>query len=117
MKTLQKDFFTVEWTDEGVIPIFQDMGNFAPLNLVKLPIIPFKDYISFINNELQKMMGEEQSENTSGIITFHGSRVSIQIENKETNIVYRVSKIKKSVWVEFFMSQYQKLLLLTESSQ
>lgn len=103
--------------ETGVIPIFQDMGNFAYQNVVRLPLIPYFDYVNFLNSELQKMQGLAPTiENTSGIVTTHvGNRVSVYLEDKETNIVYKVSKTKKSVWVEFFMAQHEKAQLLMQA--
>ena len=111
-KTIQKELFGTKFTKEGVIPIFQNLGENGLTDIVNLPVIPWLDYINFINYELQRAQGVEiTEENTSGLTLEVGeTHASISMLHTETNIVYQVSKMAIDVWVDFFLSQHSRLI-------
>ncbi len=110
IKLVSCDIFRTEFTKKGIVPYFEDMVQFTTKKLYKGQPIPYNKYANFINCELQKLRKEDVTiKNETPIITEHkGSYISIQITDKEK--IYKVCKMKKSVWVNWFENEYERMM-------
>ena len=99
-------------TEEGVMLSFENMTPFTTAPVFTSAPIPFDKYGVFINSELQKIRGESTTfiNETPIQVEHKGSYINFSFTNGDTQ--YKISKMKKSVYLNWFDTQYEMLILL-----
>lgn len=106
-----RELFRTEFTEEGVIPIFENLGNFINTDVLRLNPISFDEYRKFINSELLKLQGK--AEVFDGTIQTRHSNRYVSLTIVQDSDTYQITKILKRVWIDFFMSQYETVRFLS----
>lgn len=117
MKTIHAELFFTEFTETGIVPEFANVGHFKPDTVYKGDIIPYREYSTFLNHELQKLRKEKTIiENKTMLNTDHkGSYITISLTVGD--LTYRVSKMKKAVWLTWFSNEFHKMTTLISSKK
>jgi len=113
MKTKYFDIFRTEFRKEGVVPIFEKLESFKSKPFETKPI-PYPVYANWINAEMQKLRKEPVTFECGCITTKHkGSYVWLDVKVNE-NITYKISKMKKAVYLSWFQHNYEVMLSIAK---
>lgn len=112
-KTVYCDLFNTDWEHAGVIPVFSNVDFIVPKIIHKGKLIEYRYYALFINSELQKLgkPGDNSFDEVMILKTAH-SKNFISIAMRVGDIIYKVPKMKRQLYEQWFIGEYEKFKLL-----
>lgn len=115
MKKVSCDIFRTDFTPEGLVPIFENIGSGVTDLVYRGAPINYNDYATFLNLELQKLRHEVPTFiNKSPLTTTHtGSFVKIELLTADT--IYMVTKMRLLTWLPFFDHEHKFMLYLHDN--